>query len=63
MKTQNTNLLAPLKSTELTSLTSTINETVSLETHQSKKIFSSADLWNIRRTRRVVVKSRGYYGW
>ncbi|MBX2932165.1 MAG: hypothetical protein KF781_09485 [Chitinophagaceae bacterium] len=62
MKTVNTKLLAPLTTTELTNLASEIKETVASE-HQQKKVFSSADLWNIRRTRRVMADRRGYYGW
>jgi len=63
MKTDNTKLLAPLTKEAIINLTSEIKETVTAEVEHHKKIFSAADLWNIRRTRKVTVERRGYFGW
>ncbi|MCZ2222938.1 MAG: hypothetical protein LC122_04835 [Chitinophagales bacterium] len=63
MKTENKKLLAPLTKTELKNLTSETKETVSTESEPQKKNFCAADLWNIRKTRKVFVERRGYFGW
>jgi hypothetical protein len=58
MKTQNTNALVQLSKTELVTLTQVVKETVATENHVILKTFSSADLWNIQRTRRSRVTRR-----
>lgn len=60
MKTQNTNLLIQLNKTELTNLTQEVKETVATENLVITKTFSSADLWNIQRTRRSRVIRRHF---
>lgn len=60
MKTQNTNLLIQLNKTELTNLTQEVKETVATENLVIAKTFSSADLWNIQRTRRSRVIRRHF---
>lgn len=60
MKTQNTNLLIQLNKTELTNLTQEVKETVATENLVITKTFSSADLWNIQRTRRSRVVRRHF---
>lgn len=60
MKTQNTNLLIQLNKIELTNLTQEVKETVATENLVITKTFSSADLWNIQRTRRSRVVRRHF---
>ena len=52
MKTQNTNLLIQLNKTELTNLTQEVKETVATEVVAKK--FTSADLWQIRKSTKTA---------
>ncbi len=60
MKTQNTNFLVQLSKTELVNLTQEVKETVATENLVTTKTFSSADLWNIQRTRKSRVTRRHF---
>jgi len=55
MKTQNQNMLMELGENQIQQLTKQVKETVAIdfEMNTSKSNFSSADLWNIQRMRRV----------
>lgn len=59
MKTQN-NLLVELNTKELVKLTTTVKETIAttVQLVNSKSIFSTADLWNIQKMRRVRMPRR-----
>ena len=59
MKTQN-NLLVELNTNELVKLTTTVKETIAttVQLVNSKSIFSTADLWNIQKMRRVRMPRR-----
>ncbi len=54
MKTQDTNLFIGLDKQELTNLNKEVKETVA-NSQNNQPIFSTADLWNIQRMRRVRV--------
>ncbi|HMZ45193.1 MAG TPA: hypothetical protein PKG56_07080 [Chitinophagaceae bacterium] len=58
MKTQQTNLLQPLTNNEIVKLTTTQNEIVAVADNNNNKVFSSADLWNLRRSRKSVTPIR-----
>ncbi|MFT3908019.1 MAG: hypothetical protein QM737_01225 [Ferruginibacter sp.] len=56
MKMQSQALFSQLTKTTLSALTSRVEETLAKETDNGqRKIFSSADLWNIQRRRRSTV--------
>ena len=59
MKTQN-NLLVELNTKELVKLTTAVKETIAttVQLVNSKSIFSTADLWNIQKMRRVRMPRR-----
>lgn len=49
MKTQQKNLLAPLNSSELVTLSKQTKETLSMESISQKKTFKAVDFWNMSR--------------
>ena len=55
MKTTNQNMLMELGENQIQQLTQQVKETVAVdfEMNNSKSTFSSADLWNIQRMRKV----------
>lgn len=63
MKTQQTNLLQPLSNNEMVKLASVQKETVAVADFQNCKVFSSADLWNIRRVKRAFTTRRFTFIW
>ncbi len=59
MKKQNQGYLTQVTKMELLKLTTVTEETIATEIKQEeKKVFSSADLWNIQRNRRSFVQRR-----
>lgn len=63
MKTQQTNVLQPLSNNEMVKLASVQKETVAIADYQNNKVFSSADLWNIRRLKRTLTTRRSTFIW
>ena len=53
MKTKHERILGTLNKTELSSLVKEVKETLAIGCEQEMKIFSSAELWNIQRRRRI----------
>jgi len=59
MKLLSNNLLETLNTLELKDLTTQVKETLLLNYKKDKqKVFSSADLWNIQRQRRIFSSRR-----
>lgn len=54
MKTQTTNFLTQLNTTELTHLTAEVKETLATEVHTNKNTLKAIDFWNLQR----IQKSR-----
>jgi hypothetical protein len=61
MKTQKTNILTKLDSTEMVNLTKEVKESVATDYQSMNRVFSSADLWNIQRTIRRTRISRRHF--
>lgn len=59
MKKQNQGYLTQVTNMELQKLTIMVEETIAADFKQEeKKVFSSADLWNIQRNKRAFVQRR-----
>lgn len=55
MKLTSNNLLETLNYEELKNLTKEVRETIAVvNTKSAKKVFTSADLWNVQRRRRFI---------
>jgi len=59
MKMQQQNLLAPLTEEKLKELTTEVKEVLATGfVKNNTRVFSSADLWNIQRQKRVMIQRR-----
>ncbi|HPH83954.1 MAG TPA: hypothetical protein PLC48_00790 [Ferruginibacter sp.] len=58
MKTKHERILGALNKTEMSSLLKEVKETLAIGADHEMKIFSSAELWNIQRRRRILFDRR-----